>query len=130
MGAKPTPTDADALLSLVQRVKENYQEPPPTSPKRGKELDFSSHSFLLPAAIAVTRGAFSNSELRGLFEKDQRLRQAVGFERVPRRTYVGRRLPGLVPEAERQIALLGRRIAEPPGVRTTRTKPTSPWGRC
>ena len=45
-------------------------------------------------------------------EKDRRLRQALGFERVPHRTSIGRRLSGLVPEAERQIALLGRQIVE------------------
>jgi hypothetical protein len=57
MGAKPNPTNPDALLSLVQRVKERYQEPPPTPPKRGKKRDFSSLSFLLLTAVAVTRGA-------------------------------------------------------------------------
>src|SRR5215467_548615 len=105
-------TDPDALLSLVQRVKENYQEPPPQPPKRGKKRDFTALSFLLLAIVAVTLRTFSDSELRRLLEKDERLRQAMGFERVPHRTCIGRRLSGLVPEAEQQIALLGRQIVE------------------
>ena len=80
MGTKPTPTDPDALLSLVQRVKENYQEPPPPPPKRGKKRDFTALSFLLLAAVAVTLRTFGNTELRKLLEKDRRLRQAMGFE--------------------------------------------------
>jgi hypothetical protein len=111
MATNQSPTDPDALLSLVQRIKENYQEPP-TPPKRGKKRDFSALSFLLLAAVAVTLRTFSDSELRRLLEKDQRLRQAMGFERVPHRTCIGRRLSGLVPEAEQQIALLGKQLLE------------------
>jgi hypothetical protein len=97
-------------LSLVQRIKENYQEPPPAPPKRGKKRDFSALSFLLLAAVAVTLRTFSNSELHKLLEKDERLRRAMEFKRVPHRTRIGRRLAGLVPEAEQQIALLGQQI--------------------
>ncbi len=111
MATNQSPTDPDALLSLVQRIKENYQEPP-TPPKRGKKRDFSALSFLLLAAVAVTLRTFSDSELRRLLEKDQRLRQAMGFERVPHRTCIGRRLSSLVPEAEQQIALLGKQLLE------------------
>jgi hypothetical protein len=112
MATNQTPTDPDALLSLVERVKENYQTPPPAPPKRGKKRDFSALSFLLLAVTAVTLRTFSNSELRKLLEKDERLRRAMGFERVPHRTSIGRRLSGIVPEAEQQIALLGQRIVE------------------
>src|SRR5215475_1482833 len=112
MATNQSPTDPDALLSLVERIKENYQEPPPPPPKRGKKRDFSALSFLLLAAVAVTLRTFSDSELRRLLEKDQRLRQAMGFERVPHRTCIGRRLSGLVPEAEQQIALLGKQLLE------------------
>jgi hypothetical protein len=112
MATNQSPTDPDALLSLVQRIKENYQEPPPQPPKRGKKRDFSAISFLLLAAVAVTLRTFGNSELRKLLERDKRLRQTMGFERVPHRTCIGRRLSGLVPEAEQQIALLGQRIVE------------------
>ena len=34
----------------------------------------------------------------------------MGFSRVPHRTCIGRRLAGLVPEAEQQIALLGHQL--------------------
>src|SRR5262249_30870492 len=112
MASNQSPTDPDALLSLVERVKENYQEPSPPPPKRGKKRDFTALSFLLLAAVAVTLRTFGNSELRKLLEKDERLRQAMGFERPPHRTCIGRRLSGLVPEAEQQIALLGQRIVE------------------
>lgn len=110
MATNQTPTDPDALLSLVQRVKENYQEPPSAVPKRGKKRDFSALSFLLLAAVAVTLRTFSNSELRKLLEQDEGLRRALEFERVPHRTSIGRRLSGLVLEAEQQIALLGELI--------------------
>lgn len=112
MEINQTPTDPDALLSLVERVKENYQEPPPAPPKRGKKRGFSALSFLLLAVVAVTMRTFRDSELRKLLEKDHRLRQAMGFPRVPHRTCIGRRLAGLVPEAEQQIALLGQRIVD------------------
>jgi hypothetical protein len=105
-----TPTDSDALLSLLQQVKENYQEPPPAPPKRGKQRDFSALSFLLLAVVAITLRTFRGSELRKLLEKDARLRRALGFSRAPHRTSIGRRLTGLVPEAEEQIAALGRQI--------------------
>jgi hypothetical protein len=110
MATNRTPTDPDALLSLIERVKENYQEPPHSPPKRGKKRDFCALSFLLLAVVAVTIRTFRDSELRKLLEKDQQLRQAMGFERVPHRTSIGRRLSGLVAEAEQQIALLGDRI--------------------
>jgi hypothetical protein len=71
MSAKSTPTVPAALLSLVRRVKENYQEPPPAPPKRGEKRDFSPRSFLLPAAVAVTPPTFSNSELRKPLEVEE-----------------------------------------------------------
>lgn len=111
MASNQTPTDdPDALLSLIQRVKENYQAPPPAPPKRGKQRDFGALSFLLLAVVALTMRTFRDSELRQLLEQDQELRQALGFERVPHRTTIGRRLASLVAEAEEQIAWLGDRI--------------------
>lgn len=113
MATNQTPTnDPDTLLSLVERVKENYQSPPPSPPKRGKKRDFCSLSFLLLAVVAVTMRTFRDSELYKLLEKDQKLRQALDFERVPHRTTIGRRLSSLVAEAEQQIALLGQVIVE------------------
>jgi hypothetical protein len=105
-----TPTDPDALLSLVERVRENYQQPPPSPPKRGKRRDFSALSFLLLTVAAVTLRTFRDRELHKLLEKDERLRQALGFSRLPHRTTIGRRISALVPEAEQQIALLGKEI--------------------
>ncbi len=104
-----TSTDSDALLSLLQQVRENYQEPP-AAPKRGKRRDFSACSFLLLAVVAITTRTFRDSELCKLLEKDERLCRAVCFARVPHRTTIGRRLTGLVPEAEAQIAALGQQI--------------------
>lgn len=129
MGTKPTPTDPDALLSLVQRLKENYQPPPAPAPKRGKKRDFSALSFLLLAAVAVTLRTFGNTELRKLLDKDQRLRQALGFVRVPHRTRIGRRLAELVPEAEQQIALLGERIVQEVGLQADQSEVSAIDGR-
>jgi|ERR1041385_656268 hypothetical protein len=115
-----TATDPDALLSLLQQVKEHYQEPPPEPRRRGKQRDFSALSFLLLAVVAVTTRTFRAAELRRLLARDARLLHALGFVRVPHRTTVGRRLAGLVPEAEAQVSALGARIAEevspPPNV--------------
>jgi hypothetical protein len=115
-----TPTDSDALLRLLQQVSENYQEPPPAPPKRGKQRDFSGLSFLLLAVVAVVTRTFRDSELHKLLTRDAPLRGVLGFPRVPHRTTIGRRLAGLVPEAEAQVAALGECIAEevspPPGV--------------
>jgi hypothetical protein len=110
MARNQTLTHPDALVSLIERVKENYQEPPPGPPKRGKQRDFSALSFLLLAVVAVTLRTFRDSELRKLLEKDQTLRESLGFERVLHRTTIGRQLSSLVPEAEQQIALLGQQI--------------------
>src|ERR1051326_1974539 len=113
MAISQTPTDnPDALLSLVNRVKEHYQPPPPARPKRGKKRDFSALAFPLLAVVAVTIPTFRDSEWHKLLEKDPALRKALGFKRLPHRTSIGRRLSGLVPEAEQQIALLGDRILE------------------
>jgi hypothetical protein len=106
-----TPTDSDALLSLLQQVKQHYQEPPPAPPRRGKQRDFSALSFLLLAVVAVTMRTFRDSELRKLLTRDAALLSALGFPRVPHRTTIGRRLAGLVPEAEAQVAALGERIS-------------------
>ena len=110
MATNLTPANPDALVSLIERVKENYVPPPPAPPKRGKQRDFSGLSFLLLAVVAITIRTFRDSGLRKLLEKDQQLRLALGFDRVPHRTSIGRRLSGLVAEAEQQIALLGQCI--------------------
>ncbi|MBC7930889.1 MAG: hypothetical protein H7Z38_10040 [Rubrivivax sp.] len=98
-------------MSLIQQVKENYQQPPPPPPKRGKQRDFCALSFLLLAVVAITTRTFRDSELHKLLSKDARMSRALLFERLPHRTTIGRRLAGLVPEAEAQIAALGQQIA-------------------
>lgn len=112
MATNQTPTNPDALLSLVERVRKNYQAPPPVPRQRGKGRDFSALSFLQLAVVAVTLRTFRDSELHQLLRKDERLQKALGFKRLPHRTTIGRRLAGLVPEAEQQIALLGQVIVE------------------
>ncbi len=109
MHKEKTPADPDALLSLVQQIKENYQAPPLLR-RRGKQRDFSALSFLLLAVVAVVLRTFKDSELHKLLSRDGRLCQALGFTRVPHRTTIGRRLNGQVAEAEAQIAALGQRI--------------------
>ena len=61
-----SPTDSDALLSLIHRVKESYQAPAPAPRKRGKQRDFSALSFLLLAVVAVATRTFGDRELHNL----------------------------------------------------------------
>jgi hypothetical protein len=110
MHEENTPADPDALLSLVQQLKENYQTPPPMPRRRGKPRDFSALSFLLLAAVAVVLRTFKDSELHKLLSRDCRLRQGLGFARVPHRTTIGRRLRAQGAEAEAQIAALGQQL--------------------
>jgi hypothetical protein len=101
----------DRLLRLVDLVKKNYQ-PPDEPRKRGKKRDFSGLSFLLLAVVAVVLRTFKDAELHRLLSRDQRLREALEFVRVPHRTTIGRRLKALVPEAEAQLAALGDVIVD------------------
>jgi len=105
-----TATDSDALLSLIQQVKEHYQAPLPAPLKRGKQRDFSALSCLLLAVVAVVTRTFRDAELHRLLTRDEALRHTLGFVRVPHRTTIGRRLSALVPEAEAQVAALGEQI--------------------
>src|SRR5262244_3009254 len=105
-----SPSDSDALLSLLQSVKLYYQPPPPAPRKRGKQRDFSALSFLLLAVVALVTRTFGDRQLHKLLSKDDGLRLLLGFVRVPHRTTIGRRLASLVPEAEAQIAALGQQI--------------------
>lgn len=110
MDTNHLPTDSDALLSLIQRAQENYQLPPPTPRRRGKQPDFSPRSFLLLAVVAVVLRTFRDRELHKLLTRDAGLRQALAFVRVPHRTTIGRRLVSLLAEAEAQVQLLGEII--------------------
>lgn len=118
MATNHLPTDSDALLSLIQRTKENYQMLPPTPRRRGKQRDFSARSFLLLAVVGVVLRTFRDRELRKLLTRDDGLRQSLEFVRVPHRTTIGGRLGGLLPEAEAQVQLLGE-------VLKTQVRPTA-----
>jgi hypothetical protein len=80
--------------------------------KPGRPRTYTGLSFLLLAVVAVTLRTFKGLELRRLLEKDARLRQELGFERVPHRRTIERRLATLQPEAEAQVAALGQQIVE------------------
>lgn len=107
MDTNHLPIDSDALLSLIQRVQQLYQPPPPTPRQRGKQPDFSARSFLLLAVVAVVLRTLRDRELHKLLTHDEQLRTRLEFVRVPHRTTIGRRLVGLIPEAETQVQLLG-----------------------
>jgi hypothetical protein len=99
----------DALLKIVEQVKEYYVEPP--SPRqRGRPRTFSGGTFLLVAVVAVVVRTFKPQELRTLLVKDDGLRQRLGFSRVPHRRTIERRLDATRPEAEAQVQALGQRI--------------------
>lgn len=101
----------DHLLLLLQQVRSHYTEPPPAG-KPGRPRTYSGLSFLLLTVVAVTLRTFKGLELRRLLEKDARLRQELGFERVPHRRTIARRLAALQPEAEAQVTALGQQVVE------------------
>jgi len=110
MNKLTSPDDPDSLLSLLQQVKDHYQPQPPMPRLRGKQPDFSALSFLLLAVVAVTTRSFRDSELRKLLERDSALLAVVEMPRLPHRTTIGRRLAGLVEQAEAQISALGKQV--------------------
>jgi hypothetical protein len=97
------------LLFLIQQAKQNYQLFDPKR-KRGKPLSYSERSFWLLTLVAVLLRAFSACELHLLLTKDQRLRLALGFERVPHRKTIARRISRLTATGEEQIAAFGFKI--------------------
>lgn len=110
----------DGLLALIQQARQHYEEPPPER-KRGRPRAYTGLSFLLLAVTAVALRTFRGAELHRLLRRDEGLRQAVGFAAVPHRTTIERRLRSLLPEAEAQVAALGRRLLEE--VRPTPAQP-------
>ena len=110
MATNQTPPAPDALLSLVQLIKEHYQQPPPQPPRPGKQPDFSALSFLLLACVAVITRSFRDAELHALLTRDPALLALLEMPRVPHRTTIGRRLASLIAEAEAQINALGKRV--------------------
>ena len=105
-----TPQPPDALLKLLQQVRDCYCEQPVTR-RRGRPRTYSALSFLLLAVAAVALRTFRERELHRLLLEDEPLRTALGFRRVPHRRTIERRMQSLIPEAEAQVAALGRRIA-------------------
>jgi hypothetical protein len=108
MATNRTPIAPDALLRIVERVKEYYVEPPPQRP-RGRPRTFSGRAFLLLAVVGVVLRTFKPQELATLLTKDASLRQALGFSRVPHRRTLERRLDATRTEAEAQVQALGQR---------------------
>ena len=97
------------LLFLIQQAKQNYQIYVPQR-KRGKPVTYSACSFWLLNLVAVLMRAFSASELHLLLSKDEGLRTALGFERVPHRKTIARRISTLTEIGEQQIASFGGKI--------------------
>jgi hypothetical protein len=60
----------------------------------------------------VALRTFRERELHRLLSQDAALRDALDFARVPHRRTIERRMQALLPEAEAQVAALGRQIAE------------------
>jgi hypothetical protein len=101
----------DAWLKRGEQVKEYYAEPSPTG-QRGRPRTFSGRAFLLLAIVAVVLRTFKPQALRTLLVKEDGLRQARGFERVPHRRTLARRLDATLPEAAAQVQALGQQILE------------------
>ena len=106
-----TPQPPDALLKLLQQVKDCYCEQPPPR-RRGRPRTYSGLSFLLLAVAAVALRTFKERELRRLLIADESLRATLGFAAIPHRRTIERRMQALVPEAEAQVAALGRQVAQ------------------
>jgi hypothetical protein len=114
MATNLTPVSPDALLKIVEQVKEYYMEPP--SPRRrGRPRTFSSVAFLLLAVVGVVLRTFKPQELVTLLTKDVGLRQALGLSHVPHRRTIERRLDATLPEAEAQVQALGHQILDEVG---------------
>jgi len=109
MATTHTPASPDALLRIVEQVKE-YSVEPPTPSHRGRPRTFSGRTFLLLAVVGVVLRTFKPQELCTLLTKDSNLRERLGFSRVPHRRTVERRLDATLPEAEAQVAALGQQL--------------------
>jgi hypothetical protein len=116
MATNLNPLSPDALLKIVEQVKEYYVAPPPQY-RRGRPRTFSGQAFLLLAVVSVVLRTFKAQELATLLTKDTPLRQALGFARIPHRRTLERRLDATLPEAEAQVQALGQQILGevPPG---------------
>jgi len=93
------------LLFLIQQAKHHYQVFDQKR-KRGKPLTYSPCSFWLLNLVAILLRAFSASELHLLLTKDEVLRLELGFQKVPHRKTIARRISTLTEIGEQQIANL------------------------
>jgi hypothetical protein len=109
MATNLTPSSPDALLKIVEQVKEDYVEPPPKR-QRGRPRTCADRAFLLRAVVGVGLRTCKPQERAPRLTKDARLRQGLGFERVPPRRTLARRLDATLPEAEAQLQALGQQI--------------------
>jgi hypothetical protein len=107
MATNQSPASPDALLKIVEQVKEYYVESPPLR-HRGRPRTFSGQAFLLLAVVGGVLRTFKPQELWTLLTKDVSLRERLGFRRVPHRRTLARRLNATLPEAEAQVAALGQ----------------------
>lgn len=103
------PLSPDALLRIIEQVKEYYVEPRQPQ-RRGRPRTFSGRTFLLLAMVAVVLRTFKAQELFTLLTKDATLRQALELVRIPHRRTIERRLGAMLPEAEAQVQALGQQI--------------------
>ena len=109
MATNQCPASPDALLKIIEQIKEYYVEPPARR-HRGRPRTFSGQAFLLLAVVGVVLRTFKPQELCTLLTKDVTLRERLGFRRVPHRRTVERRLDATLPEAEAQVYALGQQI--------------------
>ena len=103
------PLSPDALLRIIEQVKEYYVEPLQPQ-RRGRPRTFSGRTFLLLAMVAVVLRTFKAQELCTLLTKDAHLRQALELVRLPHRRTIERRLGATLPEAEAQVQALGQQL--------------------
>lgn len=103
------PLFPDALLRIIEHVKEYYVEPLQPQ-RRGRPRTFSGRTFLLLAVVAVVLRTFKAQELLTLLTKDASLRRALDLVRIPHRRTIERRLGATLPEAEAQVQALGQQI--------------------
>jgi hypothetical protein len=87
MATNPTPTSPDALLKIVGPLKEYYVAPT-SHGRRGCPRTFPGQAFLLLAVVGVVLRTFKPQELGTVLTKDGRLRERLGFSRVPHRRTV------------------------------------------
>ena len=76
MATNLNPISPDALVKIVEQVKEYYVEPPPKC-QRGRPRTFSGLAFLLLAVVGVVLRTFKPPELATLLTKDAPLRPTI-----------------------------------------------------